>query len=79
MTQSNRVICCSSYLEKFMPENIPTPQPNPAIPVIPVPSKDQPIIVPPGPGTPIKIDEPPTVNPLPPIRDPGTQSPPQLV
>jgi len=59
-----------------MPENIPVTQPNPAVPV---PSKDDPIIVPPEPSPPIEINEPPQSAPVFPIREPGVQSPQRVV
>ena len=62
--------------EKSMPVNVPVPQPNPGIPV---PNEDRPIIVPPGPTAPRKIDEPPSSEPEFPVREPGTPSPPHLV
>ena len=59
-----------------MPINVPPPVPQPN-PGTPVPNEEDPIIVPPGPGAPIEIDDPPP-EPLFPVREPGTYSPPQL-
>lgn len=52
----------------------PVPQPNPGIRV---PSEEDPIIVPPGPADPVEIDDP-VPEPVFPVREPGTRSPPQL-
>ena len=61
-----------------MHAHVPVPQPVPPFPGTDVPNKVPPLIVPPEPGTPPEVNEPP-LEPVFPIREPGTHSPPQAV
>ena len=64
-----------TFANQHIVSTIPVPQP---IPEIPVPN-DEPIIIPPNPARPIKIDEPPLIRPTSPVREPGSPSSPQTV
>lgn len=59
--------------------HVPVPQPSPGAPGIYVPNEVPPLIVPPGPGTPPEVTDPPPPEPTLPIREPGTNTPPQAV
>lgn len=66
-----------SIMEFSMPLHlhVPVPQPSPGTP-IKVPDEAPPLIIPPEPGTPPEITDPPA-EPTLPIREPGTHAPPQ--
>ncbi|MEO7885297.1 MAG: hypothetical protein ABI893_04875 [Polaromonas sp.] len=59
--------------------HVPVPQPSPGAPDIYVPNEVPPLVVPPAPGFPPEVTDPPPPEPTLPIREPATNVPPQAV
>jgi hypothetical protein len=58
--------------------HVPVPQPSPGAPIY-VPNEVPPLNVPPEPGAPPEVTDPPPSEPTLPIREPATNVPPQAM